>query len=186
MSRLTVTLGVAAVGTGAAIVLRPGLAAGTAGPSLVVLFVGAIALVEGVRAALQRLRGRRSRAALPEIERPRRYPTPGDEVDAGLRRLSARPSLERDRRLADLRRRVREAAIARLVAEGHSEATARAALAAGTWTDDPQAAALLADAVEVPLNRRLRAAFRREPAHRLRLRRAIDELAARSGGTRDG
>jgi len=179
MSRLTVPLGVAAVGLGAAVVLRPELAAGTSTMSLLVLFVGLLALTEGARAAVERVRSSRRQAALPGVERPREYATPGDDADAALERLSRRPGRERDEVLARMRERVREAAVATLVAERYTESEADAALAEGTWTDDLHAAALFASP-SVPLGERLRGAFRREPPHRLRLRRAIAVLHERN------
>ncbi len=179
MRRLLATLGVAAVVSGAAVAANPGLATGRSSMSLAVVFVGVLALLEGVNAVMDRLGGDRSRAELPTVERRRQLPTPGDDVDVALGRLAGPPSAERDRQLGELRRRLRRLAVDTLVAEGHTEAEARTALAAGTWTDDPHAAALFADATAVPDGPGLVDRLRGESGHRLRVRRAIDRLAER-------
>lgn len=186
MRRVAITVGVAAVLIGAAVAVRPGLAPVTRGVSLATILVGALALVGGVRAVMGRLRGTGNRADLPEIEHRRRYPIPGDELDDRLVVLSGPPTRERDQVLHEVRERVREAAVATLVREGYSQAEARAALGAGTWSDDPRAVALFADPGDTSIQGVLEIARQREPAHRLRIERAIDDLAARHGGDGDG
>lgn len=185
MNRLAVTVGVAAAVSGIAIVLRPGLAAGTTGLSLAVVFVGVLALLEGTNAVRDRLGGERRRARLPAVERQHRFGTPGDDVDGALARLAGPPSQARDEVYADLRGRTREVALDTLAAEGYTDPEAHAALADGSWTDDELAAALFADAAAVPEAAGLRDRVLGEPVARRRVRRAIDEIAGlerRRGG----
>lgn len=186
MNRLVASLGVAAAVSGLAIVVRPGLAAGTGGMSLAVLFIGVFALLEGGNAVRDRLGDDRLRAALPAVERQQRVRTPGDDVDTALGQLAAPPSQERDRVFAELRERTHQVAVATLVAEGYTDPEARAALAAGSWTDDDQAAALFADVADVPEEARLRERVLGEPTYLVRVRRAIDEIEGRERRRRGG
>lgn len=186
MNRLAVTVGVAAAVSGIAIVLRPELVGATAGLSLVVVFVGVLALLEGVNAVRDRLGGDRRRAAPPDVERQQRFGTPGDDVDEAIARLGGPPSQARDETYADLRHRTRQVAVATLAAEGYTESEARAALADGSWTDDGQAAALFADPTAVPDATDLRDRVMGESTYRLRVRRAIDVIAGRDRRRRGG
>lgn len=59
---------------------------------------------------------------------------------------------------------------------GLADADAREAVAEGTWTDDPIAAAFLAEEPTYPLYDRLRAAVEPGRAYRRRVRRTLDEV----------
>jgi hypothetical protein len=106
----------------------------------------------------------------------------GHEVDEALTGYADADGFERRRSAALVDRRLTEATVYVLVErEGLTEAEARSRVARGTWTDDPLAAAFLADEGEValPLSTRLREWLRgdRFPRH---ARAVVDELRDRS------
>jgi hypothetical protein len=83
--------------------------------------------------------------------------TVGEAVDDPLESLANDDLRERDRigRRWRVRSRISAAAVEVLIAEGYEPDAARDLLAAGTWTDDPRAAAFLGD-VDLPLEVRVR------------------------------
>lgn len=182
MNRLAATVGVAAAVGGLALVAFPGLAGGTPPTYVVVAGIAVLALIEGVNAVADLVRGERRQAAVEAVERPRQYGTPGDGFDAAITSLARARGETRGRSASDVRERLESTAVAVLEAEGMTEAEAVAALEAGTWTDDPHAAAFFApEAVDASLARRLRDAVRRESTFRYRARRVAARLAERRG-----
>ena len=183
LRRLGLGFGLVLVAGGLAVAAVPGLAGGIGFGSAALTAVGLGALVLAVRAIRVRLTTTDRRPELPSPERRRPHPTPGDGFDGRLAALGSRGRLRgaRDRRA--VRERLEGVAIRVLVRDGLSEAAAREALARGTWTDDPHAAAFFAEAsaTDVPIEDRLRAAFSTEPLPGRRARHAIDALSRRAG-----
>ncbi|RJS95801.1 hypothetical protein D3261_19395 [Halococcus sp. IIIV-5B] len=174
---LGVAVGIGCVLAGLAVVVAPSLAVGVT-PSLLTL-VGVVAGLAGAAAVYERATTDEQRTEPPTPERPLSVPTPGAELDRQLDALGSRGRRFGIGERRSIRDRLDELAVAVLVRDGESEATARERLAAGTWTDDPHAAAFFAEAhaSDVPLEERLRAAFSGEPSPRRRARHAIDALA---------
>jgi len=112
------------------------LVAGLAGLALVA--VGAV-LLSGRP-------GRVVAASMPDPETPRTMPTPGDSLDALVGSWSTLRPLAGRRRGDEVRRRLREAAVASLAARsGDGRAAARDRVDAGDWTTDRVAARFLAE-----------------------------------------
>ncbi|WP_435335152.1 DUF7269 family protein [Haloarchaeobius sp. TZWWS8] len=133
-------VGVSVAVVGFAIVAVPGAAAGLSTSETVLVVVAAVALLQGLRVGSSRLKTPYQQTETPDPEGSQELPTPGDEFDELLREAG------RDRRARESRAAVSErleraavAAIAR--AEGCSTDEAIRRLDAGTWTDDPYAAA---------------------------------------------
>lgn len=175
--RVATVVGLGAVGLGlVSVVLRE-----TFGFSLTYTFVtlvGALAIVQGVRAVSQR---RQSEYVATETADPEcrfQVATPGDEFDEqiasavgwSLRNVSAQ---------RDVRNRLQQVAVDALVVHEHcSVAEAEARIDAGTWTDDAVAARFLSDdAPDLPLRTRFRSLFRRESRFRHQTRHAVDAIA---------
>ncbi|WP_436923880.1 DUF7269 family protein [Halosimplex amylolyticum] len=141
---LLLALGAVAVVAGVALTLRPGLVSFDFA-TVLTLGIWAVALVGVGLAAFERFDGEDdATGALPRAgERPD-YDVPGDDLAAAVGTVGAseRDAAERDR----IRRRLRTAAIDALDRfEGEPPAEAETRLAEGTWTGDPDAAALFAD-----------------------------------------
>ncbi|MGA9400508.1 DUF7269 family protein [Haladaptatus sp.] len=110
--------------------------------------------------------------------------TTGSDVDDGLRlsEVLGIEARERRSRRATARRHVRRAAIETLRAEGDTKQEAAERLEAGSWTDDPRAAAFLgASNASIPLRTRINDWARGETFDR-RAERAVSELRTRNGG----
>lgn len=83
--------------------------------------------------------------------------------------------------LGAVRRPLRRALLEALVAGGREEVAVEAALAAGSWTDDPVAASVLEASIDPPgesLRRRFEAWLFPERVVRRRARRAVDAVGA--------
>ena len=184
-------LGIAALGLGAGTVLVPGLAArldvgaAVANDYLFVVPLGLAAAVVVVGALASRgLRGV-DQATPPDPEGVPTADAPGADFDrlvgGGLRTAPA-TYRNRDR----LRTRLREAALRSVSrAERCPRADARRRVAAGTWTDDPVAAAFLAEDTERDRAspREALAALRRgEVALQRRARRTVRAIERVGGG----
>ena len=169
MRRLTV-VGVVAVALGVAALFELGLLATLDLGSVVVSGLGVLAVLGGLRYAVDR-RGRPRRAAEVEPPEPRyRSAVLGGEVETALR-TGGQPGIERR---AELRRRLRSVAVDVLVAHaGYDRAAAREAVDDGTWTDDGAAAGYLADPVALPRRLRVRNLLRRRSTVRLCVRRSV-------------
>jgi len=189
--RAALAVGTTAAGVGLALVVRPGLAGGLGVGETAVLVLGALALAYAVLPVGQ-WRGTRRRAAPgdePEVV-PACDP-PGDDVDRLFAAVDRGAIAELEAR-AKLRRRLEHSA-ARAVArrDDCSRDAAREALAAGTWTDDPVAAAYFAErqgdvAAALPAGRRLRFHLAPGSPRARAARRVVDEITAitETGGGR--
>jgi hypothetical protein len=168
----------AAVGLVAVLLGLAGVVVGLTGPfSLTEAFVtvvGLLALVQGVRYALERRSVDRQSTDLGEPERRYRPPTPGDDFDrrTDVSRLPV-SSLRR------VRTRLHDAAVASMVAQGLSTGVAEDRIETGEWTDDPVAASFLrAGPTPVPLRDRIRAILDGRPIERVRAARTVDAIVA--------
>lgn len=144
-----------------------------------VTLVGLLAVVQGLRYGLERRHTefRATETADPEL----RYhvPVPGDDHDETLSIASGWGYRARNRQhsIRDDLRRVAAETIA--IRESCSLEEAVERVEAGTWTDDPVAAAFLGDRLaKPPLRHRLRATLSRQPSFVYRVRRTVAAVAA--------
>lgn len=157
---LLLALGFVAVLAGVTLTLRPGLVTFDFA-TLLTLGIWTVALVGVGLAAFERFEsGDDAAGALPRAgERPD-YDVPGDGLaeTVGAVGASERDAAERDR----IRERLRVVAVDALDRfEEDSPAEADARLADGTWTGDPDAAALFADDGDDPVHAGVEPAFER-------------------------
>jgi hypothetical protein len=174
-------VGVALVALGLGLVLVPGLAP-FALDAWVVALVGVVALLQGVNRMRERRRTPIDTEKLPALERPQELPRPGEKFDAAVEggELDAMRSYSARKRV---RERLEEAAVDALMRHRDlDEAAAREALAKGTWTDDPWAAAQFAGDFPdwTPLRVRL-LGWTTRSRHARRATRAADEIARIAG-----
>ncbi|EMA61808.1 DUF7269 family protein [Halorubrum lipolyticum] len=169
-------VGVAAVAVGFVAVANRGIAAAIDPSTVVVTLVGALAVAQGVRYANER-RGRDRRIADPgEPERRAPATVPGSDLDERIARTTA-ASLGGYASRRELRERIRTAAVAAVARDRNcSTGAADRAVAVGTWTDDPTAAAFLSSDASYPVRTRLRAALRGRSRYGYGLRAAIDAI----------
>ena len=168
----------AAVGVVAVLVGLAGVVAGLTGPfSLTEVFVtvvGLLALIPGARYALERRAVDPNWTDLGDPERRYRAPTPGDDFDRHVN-VGHLP-------VASLRRtrsRIRDAAVASMVANGVPAETAEERVESGEWTDDPVAASFLRPGpTRVPIRDRIRALIDGRPIVQVRASRAVAAVAA--------
>lgn len=149
---------------------------------LFVTLIGVLALLQGIRYVARRRREIRfTETGDPEL----RYevPTPGDDFDRDLATSRSLSSRTVKRRRA-IRERLREAAIEALaVRENRDRTAAERLVAQGEWTDDPYAAALLAEgSVSLPPTAWLRNLFRRKSQFAHDVSRAVDAIEALGAG----
>lgn len=150
-----VVAGLAAFAAAAAVVLSPGvgsdLPVGTVVESLgndylLVAILGAVAFVATLPVMAARAVGGIDQATPPEPEVIDSVPPPGAAVDAIVEDGPGLRSRLFDDRTLEVRDRVRETAVRTVArADGCSRAEARRRVHKGTWTDDPAAAAFLAE-----------------------------------------
>lgn len=144
--RPSLVVGVALAALGVLLMAAPGLAGLLPGNQYLVIGVGGLALLIGLRLVIER-KGTDVEGAEtgdPEVRRP--VPTPGDDLRAWLAHVDAfgRSSMRTRRRI---RERLRSAAVAVVRRrERSSLEAARERVAAGEWTDDPHAAVFVGDA----------------------------------------
>lgn len=158
-----------------------------AAPAVVVLF-GLLAGLLGVRAVRETATGEADRERWTPTPAPERayyeeYRTAGRAIDSVLG-ADREEAAKFDARRRDARGRIREAAVSVVGAdEGIDRETAAERIAAGTWTDDPRAAAFLGGRDLAPLGVRIRdwASGRRFERWATR---AVAEIEARAGGGR--
>lgn len=165
-----VVLGLVALGAGVAVLLDPALAAGLQAEFLFVLALGgALLLVGAVR--VHRARHRRPPTTDPPApERPAEYPVPGAALD---------------RAWDDFRMHAVAVRVLRR-AHGWSEAEAKRRLAAGTWTEDPVAAAYFVEERPSGAIERVRARLLGRVRRPARRRRALEVLAVAANIDVDG
>lgn len=143
--RPSLVIGAALAALGVLLMAAPGLADLIPANRYLVIGVGLLALVAGLRLASRRKQTAVEGAETgdPELRRP--VPTPGDRLQEWLAHVDAfgRSSMRTRRRI---RERLRSAAIAAVKRrERSSLPTARERVAAGEWTDDPHAAVFVGD-----------------------------------------
>jgi len=170
-------IGVLAAAAGFVFLFVPSAAAGVGVTESLVVAVGLVALFQGYRVASGRRRTRTQQFETQDPESRQELPTPGDEFDEALTARRGRHWAARRRQIS---KRLEAAAVDAITyAEDCSEATAHEALEAGTWTDDPQAAALFSSGK--PQNStvwsRLKETFSMKPAFDRRARRAAHAIA---------
>lgn len=179
--RLLSALGLAALGLGLVAIVWPG----TIGLDLdtaVVTLVGLLALVEALRSVQSRRRADLDEATTPDPELSAAVRAPGEDLESAVGEfLGDRRTYYRGTRA---REGLRAAAIAVLTEyEGDTESEAKTGIDAGSWTDDPYAAAFLGgeDAQGPSRRARLRDLARWESARDRRIRRTADAIAAIAG-----
>ena len=186
MRRLLLAVGVLSAGGGLVLAVRPELAG--FGETSILTVLGVLALVQTVRVALGRKGHTPSVAETPDPETEQELPAPGEDLDGALAavhrtppgRATRRVEKRRARHRDAVRDRIESAAVETIVGQhGVSRERARRAIETGEWTDDPDAAAFLSDAVEVAVGRgeRLRRALSRTPPFRRRAERAAVAVA---------
>lgn len=143
-------------------------------PNVLAVVAGFVTLVATLFSVLGRSLGDTERAAPPDRERGVRVPVPGSAWD---------PSSDDPTATLAFRRCLADRVVDALVAErGLDRGTARQRVEAGVWTDDPVAAALLADGdFDPPLGTRLRWRIRGVDAQRRAAERALDALGRLRG-----
>ena len=142
LSRLVGALGVVVIGIGIAAVAVPGLGAGVAIEYTAVIVIGFVLLLLGLVRWLERLSSSVEAATPPAVEERTTVSVPGGAFDQALRATPGNP-MERVQRQDAMRDRLRP--VARDVLGRHAgrdPETVDEQLDRGTWTDDPQAAAL--------------------------------------------
>jgi len=156
LTRRRVALLVAGSGlllTGLVGLAAPGLLPDVGVTSIIAFVLAILALGLGVHAGYRRLRRGERATRFPLVETRSDVGRPGADLDETLREATGAGSLDRSlgvdrgyRARATVRRRVAGVA-ERVLAhrDGVDAATARAALADGTWTTDPVAGALFAE-----------------------------------------
>lgn len=176
-------LGAVAVVVGVATALAPALAGVVPVPAVPVSVVGGVAglfaLLVGLRRRTTTIQG----VEPPVVEESTAFDTPGSSFDARLDAMdgigvgAARHRREGREHLVDVAVAVLEST------DGLDEAAAETALAAGTWTDDPLAAAYFADSPpRVGLRGALAGYLSRHPRRRRELAHAVAALQARLEG----
>ncbi|WP_121821960.1 DUF7269 family protein [Halostella salina] len=184
MSRLRQIVG--AVGILAAVagflaMFVPAVAAGIDATQSLVTVIGILALLQGYRVVRARRRTSVREFETPDPETQQPLPTPGDDFDEAITARRGKHWAARRHRVAT---RLEEAAIDAITyAEDCSEAAAHDALEAGTWTDDPVAAALFSDGdpESATVWSKIRDTLSMEPAFDRRARRAAHAIADLQG-----
>ncbi len=189
MRQLLVGLGVVTAGLGFAMLVDRGLASAFRTSQIFLVVLGGIAVVQTYRV----IRGRRrTEIEITETDDPETeqdLPVPGEDFDGtvrnmrGLRRPDGRYREAGRNRYVRARDRINErletAAVETIVRKsGCTEREAREALEAGTWTDDPVAAAYFTGKLEeTSLRRRIGLALSSEARHQRRANRAARAIA---------
>ncbi|WP_158057986.1 DUF308 domain-containing protein [Halorussus halophilus] len=174
------TVGIAAVAAGVLMVVNPGFASLIGTGYFAVTMVGLLALVQGLRIARARKETDVEGVETPDVETVETMPTPGGEFDEQVAALNSGPRRESIRKRRQLRETLEAEALAAVARrENCSREEAEEMLRAGTWTDDPHAAAFLggADAPRPPIRDRLRLAVSTQSLFQHRVRRTADAVA---------
>lgn len=171
---------------GIGLVLDSGFISGGVGASMAD-YVAAFALFGALLVARAALVAEQSSAEPPTVETKADLPVPGTEVDDLLAKIDANP-LDRIEEHDELRERLGTIAAAVFSdLYGVREAAAREALADGTWTDDPHAAAFFMgqypEWAPLRLQLRDRAMFTRTPPS-MQAEHVVAELLAIANGER--
>jgi hypothetical protein len=187
-SRIATVLGVLFGVVGIAALAVPGLTAVLPTDDLAVALLGGVLVLGGLRELYRRRNTERTYAETDETERAIELPTPGEDFDERLDRLSTIVYQANERQ--QLREEVGRAAVATLQRRfEYTEGEANEAIRAGTWTDDPFAASFLnGRPPAVGRAERVREFVRSGTVFQQRARRAVDEiyrLAEGEGGETD-
>lgn len=176
--RVAAALGTALAVLGLASLVAPGLLGRLPTDRALVLVLGVLLVLGGVREVNRRRTTERLYAETPDAEAVVELPTPGDAFDDRFSRLA------RTRYRVTERKRIREE-LGDLTEEtlvrrqGLTPEEARAAMRAGTWTDDQFAAAMFsADGPRMGTVARIRELFGSRSTFHHRVRRTADELVA--------
>ncbi|MFC6961586.1 DUF7269 family protein [Halocatena marina] len=185
MNRLFLASGVIAALFGVIVIADPSVLAriGISFPSVLVVVIGGIAIIESVRAGYSRFTRSITNPNVPDPECRSVASVLGTELDTQLTDVTRRTRAGGVRDRKRIRERLTETAIEILVRyDGDSPERARERLQDGSWTTDPVAAAFFAsvDAFHLPLTDRLRMTVIREAAFSQQARRAITALADRT------
>ncbi|NHN47772.1 hypothetical protein G9464_09205 [Halostella sp. JP-L12] len=177
LRRLAAGIGVAAAAVGFAFLLAPEFAGYIDTSEGLLVVVGVVALLQGLRVVSRRRRSRVTEFDTPDPETRQSLPTPGDDFDDDLAVRRGRHWAARRERVS---KRLEAAAVEAITyAEDCSEAAAREALGAGTWTDDPVAAAFFSDSLpaSASLWTRIRETVSLRPRFDRRAKRAAHAVA---------
>lgn len=175
--RIALVLGVLTFVFGIAAVGLPGLLP-FAVDRIVVVLIGALALLQAVREMQRYWRSELDEASPAIPERGAYIPAPGANFDETLSQFV--PSNRFTYYRVGLRQGLRAAAVSALVQFGsYSEEEASEAVADGSWTEDLYASAFLGGegAPEPPLREQLRDVLRRRTLHASYLPRTVREIA---------
>ncbi len=175
--RPAIVAGVVAVALGFVAVLDRGIAGLFDLGYLFVTFLGIVAGAIGVYYLSQRRNTPRESTAFGDPEHRYRAAVPGDDLEDRFAAIPIESRFLNSHR--GIRDRIREAAIGALVThEGYDYASARAAVEAGTWTDDPAAASFLSTDGRYPPRLRLEAFVSRVDVSVLGARRSVEAILA--------
>jgi len=178
------TVGIVAVAVGLLMLFVPGFAAAIGTGYAAVTVIGLLALVQALRVGRSRMATELDAAETDDVETVEAMATPGDDFDRAVAELRSGPRRNLIRERADLRETLEAAALTAVAdRENCSREEARQRVEAGTWTDDPHAAALLggSDAPSPPLFDRLKIATSTESPFQYRIRRTADAIARKAG-----
>jgi uncharacterized protein (DUF58 family) len=184
--RLLLAAGFALFAVSLAELVRPGVSP-IPGDDLLLTVVGAVALLYAVAGALARRGTGPERVETPDVELPEPAAVPGGDLATVLRQFPGAESVYSGvatSRVGGLRR----AAVAVLSRyRGLDTAEARRQVAGGTWTDDPDAARLLAErSLSSGVGQRLRRFVSPDSGRRRSLDRTVDAIATVAGVPEDG
>jgi hypothetical protein len=174
--RITATLGALLGVVGLVAVAVPRITTPLPTGDTFIVIVGGVLLLGTFGQIQRRRRTEVEYAETPDAELAVDLPTPGEDFDRRLNGLALTRFSEADRHR--LREDVREVATATLQRrEGHSPEEAAEAVQAGTWTDDPFAAAFFTGRPpEADVIDRVRELLHRQLPFARRTVRAIDEI----------
>jgi hypothetical protein len=175
--RIAAVLGAGLAVLGLVAVFAPGILGSLPTDRALVLVLGVVLVLGGVREINRRRTTEQLYAETPDAEEIAELPTPGDAFDerfGGLTRTRYRVT-ERNRIREELAELTEETLVRR---QGRSPEGARAAMEAGTWTDDPFAAAMFsADTSRIGAVARVREFLGSTSAFHHRVERVAAELA---------
>lgn len=187
VSWLLAAVGVAIVGAGLVLFAEPGFAGGLPLAGYALPALGGLSVLLGLLAVRRRLRATFDHAVPPAPEERESLSVPGDEFDAALFSDpgTARGSGSSREEIAERLRRTTLAVLERY--EGLSREEAERRVAAGTWTEDPQAAAFFTgEAADASLTERLRRSMGPESVFQRRARHVVRALFRRIDRATDG
>lgn len=174
--RISAVIGVVLGLLGLVALAVPEVTVGLPANDTIVLGLGAVLVLGGVREVWRRRNVEPGYAETPDTEEPVELPTPGAAFDRRMSRLSSLMYRANERQ--QIREEVSTVAVETVRRRfTYTEAEANAALREGTWTDDPFAAAFFTGRQpEADVVSRARELLRSGTAFQHRARRAVTEL----------